>query len=204
MSDSQEVVINEVTDIPTTEEQEKINSIQKEVFTTSENQNDENAANENVKQKVNKPFSIWSLFGLNLNNIILETRQPAPFGIKRWTGVKKVVTINNISGKNAYVILTPATIKSIESVGVGINDVSFNINFSEKGEYKSQQIPMLNNQRSEYDLDNSQFYCTLFLQIDDKWKKTWENRKFNGRIVDINILERHVILANELESLPTI
>ena len=76
------------------------------------------------------------------------------------------------------------------------------LSFEDKGEYKAQQIPILNNQTSEYDLDNSQFYCTVFLHIDSKWKKSWKNRKINGTKYDINILERHVTLANELETFP--
>jgi hypothetical protein len=115
-----------------------------------------------------------------------------------------VVTINNISGKNAYVILSPAPIKTIDSGGLGVKDVSINVTFSDKGDYKPQQLSILNNTRSEYDLDNSQFYYTLFLHIDDKWKQVWENRRINGRKYDINILQRHVLAALDNESLPKI
>jgi hypothetical protein len=177
----------------TIEEKEKIYSIEKVSFVNCEK----------VKEEKPKPFSFLNIFGLNLiPEYIIGgiTRQAAPFDIQRRIGLNKIVTINNISGKTAYVILTPAPIKTIETIGIGVKEVSFNLHFSDEGEYKSQQIPILNNQRSEYDLDNSQFYCTVFLHIDEKWKKAWENRKFNGRKFDINILERHVTLANELET----
>ena len=190
---------DEVEDILTTEEQQKIDSIQKVSLVQTEK--DEAIPEEH------KPFSIWSV--LNVNPVldiagIAVTRQAAPFDIQRRVGINKVVTINNISGKNAYVILSPVCIKTVESVGLGVKEVSFNITFSDKGDYKPQQLSILNNTRSEYDLDNSQFYYTLFLHIDDKWKQVWENRRINGRKYDINILERHVSAANVKETLPKI
>ena len=189
----------EVDDILTTEEQQKIDSIQKVSLVQTEK--DEAIPEEQ------KPFSIWSVLNVNpVLNIagIAVTRQAAPFDIIRRVGLNKVVTINNISGKNAYVILSPVCIKTVESVGLGVKEVSFNITFSDKGDYKPQQLSILNNTRSEYDLDNSQFYYTLFLHIDDKWKQVWENRRINGRKYDINILERHVSAANDKETLPKI
>ena len=50
------------------------------------------------------------------------------------------------------------------------------------------------------DMDNSQFYYTLFLHIDNKWKKVWENRRINGEKYNINILERHIHAANVMET----
>ena len=193
---------DEVEDILTTEEQQKIDSIQK--VSLVQTKKDESTP---VEQK---HFSIWSVLNVNpiINPIdiagIAVTRQAAPFDIQRRVGINKVVTINNISGKNAYVILSPVSIKTVESVGLGVKEVSFNITFSDKGDYKPQQLSILNNTRSEYDLDNSQFYYTLFLHIDDKWKQVWENRRINGRKYDINILERHVSAANDKETLPKI
>ena len=193
---------DEVEDILTTEEQQKIDSIQK--VSLVQTKKDESTP---VEQK---HFSIWSVLNVNpiINPIdiagIAVTRQAAPFDIQRRVGINKVVTINNISGKNAYVILSPVCIKTVESVGLGVKEVSFNITFSDKGDYKPQQLSILNNTRSEYDLDNSQFYYTLFLHIDDKWKQVWENRRINGRKYDINILERHVSAANDKETLPKI
>ena len=192
----------EIDDILTNDEQQILESIQKVSFVKP------GVKVEEVKEEVKeKPFSIWSILNFNPANIVgaiggVATRQVAPFDIQRRIGVNKVVTINNISGKNAYVILTPAPIKTFESVGLGVKDVSFNLTFSDKCDYKPQQLSILNNTRSEYDLDNSQFYYTLFLHIDDKWKQVWENRRINGRKYDINILERHVSTSNDKETLP--
>jgi hypothetical protein len=200
MSNTDDKIDDEVDDILTNDEQQILQSIQKVSFIKPA---------EEVKVEVKeKPWSIWSVFN-DPSSIIgalggAGTRQTAPFDLTRRIGLNKVVTINNISGKNAYVILSPAPIKTFESVGLGVKDISFNLTFSDKGDYKPQQLSILNNTRSEYDLDNSQFYYTLFLHIDDKWKQVWENRRINGRRYDINILERHVSAANDKETLPKI
>ena len=198
MSNTDDNIDDEVDDVLTNHEQQILESIQKVSFV--------NPAEE-VKVE-EKPWNVWSVFN-DPSSIVgalggAGTRQTAPFDLTRRIGLNKVVTINNISGKNAYVILSSAPIKTFESIGVGIKDVSFNLTFSDKGDYKPQQLSILNNTRSEYDLDNSQFYYTLFLHIDNKWKQVWENRRINGRRYDINILERHVSAANEKETLPKI
>jgi len=198
MSNTDDKIDDEVDDILTNDEQQILESIQKVSFVKPK---------EEVKVE-EKPWSVWSVF--SDPSIIVGalggagTRHAAPFDIQRRIGLNKVVTINNISGKNAYVILSPVSIKTVESVGLGVKEASFNITFSDKGDYKPQQLSILNNTRSEYDLDNSQFYYTLFLHIDDKWKQVWENRRINGRKYDINILERHVSAANDKETLPKI
>ena len=183
----------------TSEEQVAISQIQKVSFVKE-------CVNKEDK-KVVKPFNFWSIFNFNpadLVGAVANTRQEATFQIQRRLGMDKVVTISNISGKTAYVILTPSKIKTIESVGIGAKDVSFNISFTDEGEYLPQKIPILHNTSSEYDLDNSQFYYTLFLYIDNKWLLTWTNRKINGRKYNINILERHVTLATKVGTLPEI
>ena len=198
-------VEEEIDDILTNEEHQIIETIQKVSFVKPVN-----PVEEEVKVEV-KPWSIWTIFNNPINIGAVTgalggggTRYLSPFDLTRRVGLNKVVTINNISGKNAYVILSPAPIKTIESGGLGVKDVTFNITFSDKGDYKPQQLSILNNTRSEYDLDNSQFYYTLFLHIDDKWKQVWANRRINGRKYDINILQRHVLAALDNESLPKI
>jgi hypothetical protein len=120
--------------------------------------------------------------------------------------MEKFVIINNISGKNAYVILTPSPIKTVNSVGLGAGfagvDASINAGFENKGEYKIQKLSIANNTSSRYELDNNDFYCTLFLNIEEHWKKIWDNRLFNGRKYDINILERHANAALEKDNIP--
>jgi hypothetical protein len=147
-----------------------------------------------------KPFNILSMFGITSAVEAIATKQVAPFNLQRRIGIDKEITITNISGKDAYVILTPAPIKSIETIGIALKEVSFNVTFTEKGEYKPQQLLVLNNTKSDFDLDNSQFYYTLFLHIDNKWKKVWENRRINGEKYNINILERHIHAANVMET----
>ena len=199
----------------TSEEQVAIDKIQKVSFVNECVVKEVNEsvviehAIEQAKQIISNPFNIWSIFGFNPANLVVgaaaaNTRQEAPFQLQRRLGMEKVVTISNISGKTAYVILTPSKIKTIESVGIGAKDVSFNISFTDEGEFLPQQIPILHNTSSEYDLDNSQFYYTLFLHIDNKWLQTWTNRKINGRKYNINILERHVTLATKVGKLTEI
>ena len=188
--------LQDLEDTLTTIEIQRLKSIQKISFCKKED-----------KPDILKPFGIWSIFNPDINiDAKLQTRQAAPFSVLRSIGLNKVVTINNISGKNAYVILTSAPIKNVKSLGLGAGAAGFegtsNMEFEDQGEYKAQKLSIANNTRSEYDLDNSHFYCTLFLNIDDEWKKTWDNRRFNGRKFDINILERHVQVALEKDNIP--
>ncbi len=162
--------------------------------------------NKELQTKFNTDEIKQMMHQLEQEENMKKSRQVAEFQFQRRIGLNKVVSISNTSGKTAYVILTPAPINTIKSICLGGGalgfNVKFDITFEDKGEYKAQQIPILNNQTSEYDLDNSQFYCTVFLHIDSKWKESWKNRKINGTKYDINILERHVTLANELETFP--
>jgi len=207
MSNIDDKLEDEVDDILSPEEHQIIETIQKVSFVKPI----EEVEVKPVEKVEVKPWSIWSVFNnpVNIVDIVgavggTGTRYIAPFDLTRRVGLNKVVTINNISGKNAYVILSPAPIKTIDSGGLGVKDVSLNVTFSDKGDYKPQQLSILNNTRSEYDLDNSQFYYTLFLHIDDKWKQVWANRRINGRKYDINILQRHVLAALDNENLPKI
>jgi hypothetical protein len=191
---------NVLEDILTTEEQLKIESIQIETF---------------VKPEPSYlPFDISSIFGFNKNkgeNLYAalganQTQKNALFDFRRIITMEKFVIINNISGKNAYIILTPAPIKTVNSVGLGAGvssiNASINTGFENKGEYKIQKLSIANDTSSRYELDNNDFYCTLFLNIDEHWKKIWDNRLFNGRKYDINILERHTKAGLEKDNIP--
>ena len=184
----------EIEDTLTHEEQQKIDSIQ--VVTLSKNE---------------KPFSVWNVFDIFKNTPIVEapvkqTLQDAPFNITRRVGIYKVVTINNISGKDAYIILTRDKIKDVKALGIGVGaagvDCNFNIEFENNGECKPQKLSITNNTRSEYELETSTFHCTLFFNIDGEWKKAWDNRRFNGKLFNINILEKHVTSALSKENIP--
>lgn len=123
---------------------------------------------------------------------VTQTRQKLNIDPLRRLGLSKVLTINNISGVNAWVLLSPSQITSIGNLT--INKIG-SITLNTSGEHKIQEISIPNNSRSEYDLDNSLSYVTLFLHIDDKWKKVWLDRLFNTRTCNINILEKHVKCA---------
>jgi hypothetical protein len=183
---------------------------------------DEDALTHEEQQKINsiqvvslsklKPFSVWNIFGMfkNVEPIVdasqKKTLQDAPFNITRRVGIYKVVTINNISGKDAYIILTRDKIKNVKAVGIGVGaagvECNFNIEFENKEEYNPQKLSITNNTRSEYELETTTFHCTLFFNIDGEWKKSWDNRRFNGKIFDINILEKHVKSALTKENIP--
>jgi hypothetical protein len=116
--------------------------------------------------------------------------EPAQFTFERRLGLNPVVTINNISGKNAWVILAPAPIVSVG--GIGVDNIA-NISLSTTGEYKCQQFLLRNNKSDDYDLDTSQLYYTVFFECDGTWKTPFKNRKINTRKYNINLLERHVV-----------
>jgi len=191
----------EIDDSLTHEEQQKINSIQV-LALVKPNKNEES-----------NPFSVWNVFGIfkHIEPIAdvsqKKTLQDAPFNItRRVVGIYKVVTINNISGKDAYIILTTDKIKNVKALGVGVGaagvECNFNIEFENKEDCKPQKISITNNTRSEYELESTTFHCTLFFNIDGEWKKAWDNRRFNGKIFDINILEKHVKSALTKENIP--
>ena len=184
----------EIEDTLTHEEQQKINSIQ--VVSLSKNV---------------EPFSVWNIFDVfkhaqPIEAPVKQTLQDAPFNITRRVGIYKVVTINNISGKDAYIILTRDKIKDVKALGIGVGaagvDCNFNIEYENKGESKPQKLSITNNTRSEYELETSTFHCTLFFNIDGEWRKSWDNRRFNGKLFNINILEKHVTSALTKENIP--
>jgi len=115
--------------------------------------------------------------------------EPVDFTFGRRLGLNPMVTINNISGKNAWVILAPAPIVSVG--GIGIDNIA-NISLSTSGEYKCQQFLLRNNKSHAYKLDTSQLYYTVFFECDGKWKTPFKNRKINTKKYNINLLERHV------------
>jgi hypothetical protein len=163
-----------------------------------------------VPPKEDKPFSVWNVFDIfkNAPSVVAtaHTLQNAPFNITRRVGIHKVVTINNISGKDAYIILTADKVQNVKALGIGGGavgvDLNFNIEFETKGDCKPQKLSIADNTKSEYELETSKFYCTLFFNVDGEWKKSWDNRKFNGKLFNINILEKHVKAALKEENIP--
>ena len=125
--------------------------------------------------------------------------EPAQFTFERRLGIRPFVTINNISGKRAWVILAPAPIVSIGSIGI---DKIGNITFSTQGDYQCQQILLVNNKSEDYELDTSQIYYSVFFDC-GKWKTPFKNRRINTRKYNINLLERHVVDSIEADSVPS-
>ena len=183
----------------TQQEQNKIDEIKVVSYTSSQSSNNENS------EKYTKSWSPLNALGLgflfnyksNIDNIkknVVGTRESINFDPVRQIGMSKVVTINNISGKKAWVVLSPGPVKSIGSIKIyKLGELTLET----KGDYKSQQFYIANNSRGEYDLDNSLSYVSLFLDIDGTWKKVWLDRLFNTRKYNINILERHIDLADD-------
>lgn len=164
----------------TLEEEQKLNNIKK-------NDIKKNDSNERLKKFL---------------NFIPTTKKAISFNLRRRLGFEQIVNIINISGETAWVIITPAPIKSLESLEFGFSGLSLKTDFKGTGDYEPQQISIMNNTKFECELDNNVFYFTLFFYIDCKWKQTWKNRKFNGKKYDINILERHVKNATYITDIP--
>ena len=112
----------------------------------------------------------------------------ADFTIQRMLGIAPHVTITNTTEKRAWVILSPAPIVSISSIGL---DKLGSISFSTTGDYKCQQFLIPPHQSTDYALDTSQIYYSVFFEF-DIWKTPFKNRKLNTRKYNINLLERHV------------
>ena len=129
----------------------------------------------------------------------LASLQLADFTFERRLGLNPHVTITNISGKKSWVILSPAPILTIESIGI---DKIGSISFSTTGDYQCQQFLLSNHQTSDYDLDTSQIYYSVFFDCDGIWKTPFKNRKINTRKYNINLLERHVENSIDSSTLP--
>ena len=203
----------ELDDFPTLEEQLKIEEIQIATFIPQ------------VKKQPKPAPSIFSVFSSiffrepnPVNNVltaavdlghanVTQTQSAvAKFDIAKFLYLEKSVIINNISGKNAYVIISSNPIKTVESVavnaGAGGAEVGIDVSFEDKGHYEVQKISISNNTSSRCCLDNTQFRCTLFFNIDGIWKKSWNNRRFDGRRYNLNILEKHVEASLKKEDIP--
>lgn len=127
------------------------------------------------------------------------SKELAEFSFSRRLGISPVVTVNNISGAKAWVVLAPAPILGVSSVGL---EKIGQISFSSAGDYKCQQASISDNSRIEFELDNSQIYYSAFFLVGDKWKTPFKNRKINTRKYNINLLERHV--ADSVEVVPEV
>jgi hypothetical protein len=171
-----------------------------------ENEEENDILTEEEKNKISCLVVKKEELNVNINNFNavltgVVTNHEIPFNLGRITGYNKTVRVNNISSKNVWLVITPHPIKTIETVGVSFHNIKFNISLKQVGEYEIQKIPILNNTPSLIHVDTTDFYCTLYFDIDGNLVKTWTNRKFNSRNYDINILERHAELAKQITPL---
>lgn len=173
-------------DILTYEEEQKINKLR-------------GAASQEPEPSMSFNGIMSALGKLNIGAMAAVSNPLAEFKFGRRIGLNPIVKVNNISGKKAWIVLTPAPIMGISSLGV---DNFGQIAFSSTGDYKCQQSSISNNNIRDFELDNSQIYYTVFFDCDGKWKTPFKDRKINTRKYDINLLERHVEDAIEVELLP--
>jgi hypothetical protein len=121
---------------------------------------------------------------------VLSTRQSVSKNkILRQVGLKREVYINNVSGKKAWLILSPTPILQVGSLGL---DKVGQIAFTHAGEYKSQQSPLADQTKRKFDVDSSTIYYTVFFECDGGWKLHFKDKKHDVSNVDINLLPRHV------------
>lgn len=123
------------------------------------------------------------------------------FSVKRMLGLKRNIRVNNISGRRAWVILTPAPIRTVNSVGV---EKVGNIDTSLIGNFESQQCLIRNEASKVFVLDNNKTYYTIFFEDGGVWKMPFKNRKIDAKEYDtINLLERHVADSIATDFAPT-
>jgi hypothetical protein len=146
-----------------------------------------------MEKKVDLSLALGAMMGgnggFNLGAQLGLSKEPAPFSFGRRLGLYPVVTVNNISGKRAWLILSPAPIVGVSSVGL---EKVGQISFSTAGDYKCQQSSLSDQRSYDFELDNYQVYYTVFFDCDGKWKTPFKNRKINTKKYNINLLERHV------------
>jgi hypothetical protein len=139
----------------------------------------------------------------NINDFVchqpLVSKTLADFDLSRRLGFVKKIIVNNISGKDAWVILSPSPISSISTIGMEKVNVSFS---HIGGEIKCQQFGIKNNNKKEYELDSSKIYYTVFFNCDGKWKCPYKDRKINANIYDINLLPKNVEESIDTDFVP--
>jgi hypothetical protein len=137
--------------------------------------------------------------GKKLSNLFPTSKEVSEFTVGRRLGIYRKINVNNISGKKAWIIISPVPLKTISSIGT---EKLGNISFCSEGEYKCQQSVIADNRSMEFKLDNNQIYYSVFFDFDGKWKTPFINRRINAKIYDINLLERHIDDSIDYNFLP--
>ena len=144
--------------------------------------------------------ALGDLLGITPNMAV--TRQPVVEHRRvRQVGLRHEVSINNMSGKKAWIIISPAPILQLSSFSLTkVGEISF----THTGDYKCQQSPLLDQSRRIFDLDSSDIYYTIFFECDKdienknniknekKWKVHFKDKKHETANYDINLLPKHL------------
>jgi hypothetical protein len=143
-------------------------------------------------------------FGSFFQKILIDANCSNPVAqdqsVARQLGFKRKIIVTNISGKKAWLILSPAPISGVSSLGITkLGQIDFT---SVGGQIKCQQSPLLDSSSRKFDLDNNQIYYTVFFECDGKWKIHFKDRKINAKHHDINLLERHILEAVDFDFAP--
>ena len=114
-------------------------------------------------------------------------------------GLTKDIYISNVCDKKAYVIITPTPIKSISNINI---DGVGSIEFTEKGEYKSEEMLIIPGKHKHFELHTRNIYITVFIEVEkDNWKQWRKNRLINSRTTDYQITADAVSECTEINFL---
>ena len=143
-------------------------------------------------------------FGSIFSKILVDANCSNPYAqdqsVARQLGFKRKIIVTNISGYKSWIILSPAPISGVSSIGVTkLGQIDFT---SVGGQIKCQQSPLLDSSSRKFDLDNNQIYYTVFFECEGKWKIHFKDRKINAKHHDINLLERHILEAVDFDFAP--
>ena len=132
----------------------------------------------------------------NLNNLINSVLPKYDIGIQskvsakntkftKKIGLTKDIFITNLCNKKAYVIITHTPIKSMSNISI---DSVGSIEFTEKGEYKSEEMLIIPGKHKHFELHTKKIYITVFIEVEkDNWKQWRKNRLINSSTTDYQI-----------------
>ena len=112
--------------------------------------------------------------------------------------MSKKVKITNISGKTAWVVISPEHVTEINSISI---DRLFRIELRHINDFKKIYECLNDNTTKIVSVDTKHIYYTILFKCDEKWKIAIKNRKLNIKKYDINILKKHYDNSVDFESL---
>ena len=100
-------------------------------------------------------------------------------------GIQKNIRITNNCHKSAYVIVAPALIKTISTIGI---EKIGNIEFEISGDYKSEEMQLYPGDTKPFKLDTTDVYISILIEVEDRvWKEWRYNRRVDTTLNDYNI-----------------